>query len=1021
MDETHPGSPYESNVRDPDLSRQSHCSDHFLGLPSKTSNSSISTSDLIVKESKAGSESASSAEPLDSSQGLPQGLPHKEQYTKQEGKRRRLEDKLRKLEIQLRKVGAHLRKQGNQLLKIGEQLRKVGEQLRKVGKRRQRLRELKDWNRRLENELRKLRKLEGRGLEPEEQHQKHQKLDEQYRNLEKQYWKLEVQYWKLGGQLRKLRRQEEREMEEQLQGLGEQCWKLEQRRSGNLTERSPGGTNVLASIPWHPQQKGRLRSAHSSHTIVYKSAEEHPKFLNFENGVSLSASFSKKSPEVDLAQLHTWRQSSTEELNEHDKLDIEQDRDSEEASESILVPQATTNALWSPTEKQDPWTLQDMDAGQDEISQRLSSPTRKIMIQSDEVSQTNERNKYYQFLQGGSLDAAREKQSKKSALAGRAHSSQPVLRHSFSSGVALLASLPDDDDEGGIDIALAKLEGRYERMNLELFQESLDSARNSEGSFDPAVSANIERDVETIWARIMEQPQSYLMTKDELSLTNCYRARFERNARDSAIFRAAIERYNESVTAPLGVSAPFAEVLVNDKDSEAHGVLSESIANSLVSRGDVEGARAEAIVPGDPQGIFQSSNLDTVSASSSAESIPVSRSGTFMHRRRPGEESRCTLSDIVFAIVPAMRWRDMALHQSFATEKSRPIDQSMILSRQSQKTNESMLNEIPPRDSLKTAETRLGRLLQLKWRCVCGQSFEETMEEFIPGTVQELASELGIPKSSDIGLSPLSASQSSSSETRPTSIESSSRLRNSFQGSEDLAIDIDGSGNMISDSLSARVQKYILLCLSSKGRERLEHADMSSAKTDRCMYTEFHRCYFSPMRRIMHLLTLRKLDRIEFTRFQLYNKENVAVEVGDVGALPPDTARDYEYHRKHPYRPLIPLTALKHWTENPSHVRSRSLHINRVPMKISGQLHWSEDDGELEGWGLRFRETISWTAVWISEFFIASIATAFAIVWCSRRNGDLQDGFTVAGVLLAYGTIFLGLVQGFAQYLEHHP
>lgn len=46
------------------------------------------------------------------------------------------------------------------------------------------------------------------------------------------------------------------------------------------------------------------------------------------------------------------------------------------------------------------------------------------------------------------------------------HSSQPNLRPSFEAEVAKLAALPDEDDEeGGIDAALAKLEGKYEKSS----------------------------------------------------------------------------------------------------------------------------------------------------------------------------------------------------------------------------------------------------------------------------------------------------------------------------------------------------------------------------------------------------------------------------------------------------------------------------------------------------------------------------------------------------------------------------
>ncbi|KAF2200565.1 hypothetical protein GQ43DRAFT_456349 [Delitschia confertaspora ATCC 74209] len=45
------------------------------------------------------------------------------------------------------------------------------------------------------------------------------------------------------------------------------------------------------------------------------------------------------------------------------------------------------------------------------------------------------------------------------------HSSQPNLRPSFEAEVAKLAALPDDDDDGGIESALMKLEGRYEKKS----------------------------------------------------------------------------------------------------------------------------------------------------------------------------------------------------------------------------------------------------------------------------------------------------------------------------------------------------------------------------------------------------------------------------------------------------------------------------------------------------------------------------------------------------------------------------
>ncbi|KAJ4346548.1 Guanine nucleotide exchange factor lte1 [Didymosphaeria variabile] len=57
------------------------------------------------------------------------------------------------------------------------------------------------------------------------------------------------------------------------------------------------------------------------------------------------------------------------------------------------------------------------------------------------------------------------------------HSSQPNLRPSFEAEVAKLAALPDDiDDDGGIESALMKLEGRYEKKSPDLVHTSANTS-----------------------------------------------------------------------------------------------------------------------------------------------------------------------------------------------------------------------------------------------------------------------------------------------------------------------------------------------------------------------------------------------------------------------------------------------------------------------------------------------------------------------------------------------------------------
>ncbi|KAL2759817.1 hypothetical protein ACRALDRAFT_2023935 [Sodiomyces alcalophilus JCM 7366] len=48
------------------------------------------------------------------------------------------------------------------------------------------------------------------------------------------------------------------------------------------------------------------------------------------------------------------------------------------------------------------------------------------------------------------------------------HSSKPVMRPSFEAEAQKLAQIPDDDDDGGVESALAKLEGKYEKKTFKL-------------------------------------------------------------------------------------------------------------------------------------------------------------------------------------------------------------------------------------------------------------------------------------------------------------------------------------------------------------------------------------------------------------------------------------------------------------------------------------------------------------------------------------------------------------------------
>ena len=83
-----------------------------------------------------------------------------------------------------------------------------------------------------------------------------------------------------------------------------------------------------------------------------------------------------------------------------------------------------------------------------------------------------------------------------------------------------------------------------------------------------------------------------------------------------------------------------------------------------------------------------------------------------------------------------------------------------------------------------------------------------------------------------------------------------------------------------------------------------------------------------------------------------------------------------------------------------------------MPKKLGEKLLIAEKvEEEREGWGLCVHEVLCWKKTSIAFGLLGVGALIFAIVWCQVRGGDIQDGFTVTGVMLAYGTIFIGLLQ----------
>ncbi|KAK5714764.1 hypothetical protein LTR17_017082 [Elasticomyces elasticus] len=78
------------------------------------------------------------------------------------------------------------------------------------------------------------------------------------------------------------------------------------------------------------------------------------------------------------------------------------------------------------------------------------------------------------------------------------------------------------------------------------YQRALDIARNTEGDLDPNVREYLERALSDIWSRVQQNPDTYVMSKDEFAVFNFYVRRFEGHPEAEA----AIARYWQHALEP---------------------------------------------------------------------------------------------------------------------------------------------------------------------------------------------------------------------------------------------------------------------------------------------------------------------------------------------------------------------------------------------------------------------------------------------------------------------------------------
>lgn len=142
-------------------------------------------------------------------------------------------------------------------------------------------------------------------------------------------------------------------------------------------------------------------------------------------------------------------------------------------------------------------------------------------------------------------------------------------------------------------------------------------------------------------------------------------------------------------------------------------------------------------------------------------------------------------------------------------------------------------------------------------------------------------------------------------------------------------------------------------------------------------------------------------------------RSNVGIDRADLGKIPSPLCREYSYCAD--TNPPVLKTALQHFTEHPDHAPQIAYHRPRIPKKLREKLSLPKDSVPREGYGLYIQERICWTGVFIAEAMFSTCCIVFAVAWCIKNNGGIQDGFAIAGTGVSYGTVLLGALQAVAQ------
>jgi len=101
-----------------------------------------------------------------------------------------------------------------------------------------------------------------------------------------------------------------------------------------------------------------------------------------------------------------------------------------------------------------------------------------------------------------------------------------------------------------------------------------------------------------------------------------------------------------------------------------------------------------------------------------------------------------------------------------------------------------------------------------------------------------------------------------------------------------------------------------------------------------------------------------------------------------------------------------------HFYYHPTHAGSKDL-LRRTMPKRSTKLDLGPGNHIMEGWGLLYKETLSWSKIALMQGIIGLCSLVFAATWSILHGGDIQDAFAPSAWMLAVGAGFLTLIHQF--------